>query len=322
MLTRRKLHGSSSSHSLMRGSIKENITIIKITKGKSRTPRRSSSPIPRIKNISNLPLSESIPQTFLITEAQSFIPKPLAHQIITPENRSMMVDWMVEVTATFCTPQTFFLATKIMDKFFAVFIKPLETSMLHVLGVTSMFIASKFEDNVPLRLKQIIEKIAHNRLTYPDIKITELLMLKFLGFRVNFTTCYDFLLSLATEFRLPQSVFETAKIICYYSQIFYSHLDFKASQVGFSALIIACTSLNQHSVASKLIEKYKDGESLNPIIKKIRADILDLPRLKNLYASPAKFLEFEIALKTPGPLFRFLNPYVEQEQQRLLSNPN
>jgi len=168
----------------------------------------------------------------------------------------------------------------------------------------------------------MIENVGHNRVPITAVRVTELLILKFLNFRVNFTTCYEFLTILGVEFKIPSPILETAKIICYYSQIFYAQLEFKASQVGYSALIIASTSINQHGLATKLIEKYKDAELLNIAIKKIRTDIYDLPRLKHLYGTAMKFLRFELVLKKPGPLFRFLNKDLEKEQGFLLSNPN
>lgn len=92
MITRRKLQGSLSSSNLRGSNNNENMSVIKI-KAKSRTPRRSTSPVYRTaKNLLNLPLYESIPETFLVTESQSLIPQPLNNQSITPENRAQMVD--------------------------------------------------------------------------------------------------------------------------------------------------------------------------------------------------------------------------------------
>jgi len=41
---------------------------------------------------------------------------------------------------------------------------PLKISDLHSIGVTSMFIASKYEDIYPLRMNVIYEKIAHKKI--------------------------------------------------------------------------------------------------------------------------------------------------------------
>jgi len=41
---------------------------------------------------------------------------------------------------------------------------------LHIAGVTAMFVASKFTDIQPLKLKIIYEKIAHKKLSTDAIK--------------------------------------------------------------------------------------------------------------------------------------------------------
>lgn len=58
-----------------------------------------------------------------------------------------MVDWMIEVLTNFkCDNQTFFLAVSLLDRFFRFSPYPVEICDLHIMGVTAMFIASKFED--------------------------------------------------------------------------------------------------------------------------------------------------------------------------------
>lgn len=58
-----------------------------------------------------------------------------------------MVDWMIEVLTNFkCDDQTFFLASSLLDRFLKNSSRGLEISELHLIGVTSMFVASKYED--------------------------------------------------------------------------------------------------------------------------------------------------------------------------------
>lgn len=45
-----------------------------------------------------------------------------------------------------------------------------EIADLHLIGVTSMFIASKYEDIYPLKMKMVFEKIAHKKLSIDKIK--------------------------------------------------------------------------------------------------------------------------------------------------------
>jgi len=41
---------------------------------------------------------------------------------------------------------------------------------LHLIGVASMFMASKYEEIYPVKLSVVYEKIAHKKLTKDDIK--------------------------------------------------------------------------------------------------------------------------------------------------------
>jgi hypothetical protein len=75
-----------------------------------------------------------------------------------------MVDWMVEVLTTFKnSDQTFFLAINLMDRYFKCLDKALPSNELHLTGIVSMFIASKYEDIIPLMMRTIINKIGHNK---------------------------------------------------------------------------------------------------------------------------------------------------------------
>ena len=75
-----------------------------------------------------------------------------------------MVDWMAEVLHTFKTSeQTFFLSIDIMDRYFKETQRKLTGSDLHLIGIVSMFLSSKYEDVVPLLMRTILNKIGHNK---------------------------------------------------------------------------------------------------------------------------------------------------------------
>jgi cyclin-A len=116
------------------------------------------------------------------------------HQI-TESLRSRMVDWMVEVLSNFkCEDQTFFLSVALLDRFLTQTARVVEVSNLHIIGVTSMFIASKFEDIHPLKMKIVFEKIGHQKLTVESIKQLELDILKTLHYKIASPTVLEFLL--------------------------------------------------------------------------------------------------------------------------------
>jgi hypothetical protein len=105
-----------------------------------------------------------------------------------------MIDWMAEVLTTFKTSdQTFFLAVNIMDRFFKNTSSELKAADLHLIGVATMFIASKYEDVVPILMRTVINKIGHNKFTQQQIQEKEIEILKALSFKVGAPTVKEHL---------------------------------------------------------------------------------------------------------------------------------
>jgi len=105
-----------------------------------------------------------------------------------------MVDWMVEVLTNFkCEDQTFFLAISLLDRYLKCSTLPQEIAELHLIGVTCMFIASKYEDIQPLKMKMVFEKIAHKKLTMETIKQMELQIVKTIKYKIAAPSVLDFL---------------------------------------------------------------------------------------------------------------------------------
>lgn len=105
-----------------------------------------------------------------------------------------MVDWMVEVLTTFKnSDQTFFLAVNLMDRYFKNAEKGLSASDLHLSGIISMFVASKYEDIVPLMMKTVLNKIGHNKFELRQIEEKELELLRIIGYRIGVPTIKEFL---------------------------------------------------------------------------------------------------------------------------------
>lgn len=130
----------------------------------------------------------------LETKSENDVTNCLSRHKITPALRARMIDWMIEVLTNFrCDDQTFFLAVSLQDRFFKYCDNAKEVSDLHVVGVTSMFIASKFEDIYPLKMKTVYEKIAHKKLEIEKIKDLELDIMKSINYKIHAPTVLDFL---------------------------------------------------------------------------------------------------------------------------------
>lgn len=115
------------------------------------------------------------------------------HQV-TPALRARMIDWMIEVLTNFkCNDLTFFLAVSLQDRYFKRSQEPKHISDLHAIGVTCMFMASKFEDIYPLKMVTVHEKIAHKKIEVAAINKLEIDILKTLNYDVVVPTVLDFL---------------------------------------------------------------------------------------------------------------------------------
>ena len=100
------------------------------------------------------------------------------HQI-NPCIRTRMVDWMIEVLSIFnATEETFFLSINIMDLYFWKTESFLKDEDVHLIGVASMFIASKFQEIFPISLFEFVHKIGHDQFLPCDVKKMEFNILK------------------------------------------------------------------------------------------------------------------------------------------------
>ena len=119
----------------------------------------------------------------------------LQNHKITSHIRTKMVDWMVEVLSVFdCMEETFFLSVNIMDIFFQKTKKVFRNEDVHLIGITSMFISSKFQEIYPLSLNNFVRKVAHDMFNENDIKSMEYQILSDIGLEILVSTSvYDFL---------------------------------------------------------------------------------------------------------------------------------
>ena len=63
---------------------------------------------------------------------------------------------------------------------------------MHLVGVTSMFIASKYEEIYPFKLKLVYEKIGHKKIPIEEIKKKEQEILEVLNFNLIYPTPNEF----------------------------------------------------------------------------------------------------------------------------------
>ena len=77
----------------------------------------------------------------------------LSKQSISENIHLKMIDWMIEVLSAFqCSDETFFLSVHLMNSYINKENNNLKDENIHLIGIISMFISSKFEDKFPINL--------------------------------------------------------------------------------------------------------------------------------------------------------------------------
>lgn len=109
---------------------------------------------------------------------------------ISSKMRAILVDWLVSVHKKFkLMPETLFLTVKIIDRFLSV--QPVTRKNFQLVGVTALFIASKYEEIYPPELRDLI--LLTDKAYNKDQAVRmEREMLKALGFLVTFPSSWRF----------------------------------------------------------------------------------------------------------------------------------
>ena len=117
-----------------------------------------------------------------------------------------------------------------MDRFFALTKKTLKPTDLHLLGISSMFLAAKYEEIYPFKMRHVYEKIGHRKLSKSSIKEQEADICKTLAFNLSAVTSFDFTMNalplIDVEDHLSrQEMKHFIKICIYLSKMNMMHYD-------------------------------------------------------------------------------------------------
>jgi len=138
---------------------------------------------------------------------------------INSSSRTKMVSWMMEIFASYASePLSFFLAVEIMDNYLQKAQKKFNENDIHLIGMVSMYMASKMEDIIPLHMVHIKTKIGHDKFTQSEIIMMERDILKVLNWDIILITIYDVVKTFLSDFYVNnRNMINTLKLetICY-----------------------------------------------------------------------------------------------------------
>ncbi|KAK4815704.1 hypothetical protein QYF61_006687 [Mycteria americana] len=226
-----------------------------------------------------------------LEENQPVRPKYLVDREINGNMRAILIDWLVQVQIKFRLQQeTLYLAVAIIDRFLQDNAVP--KKMLQLVGVTAMFVASKYEEMFPPHIGDFAY-VTDNTYTKFQICQMEMKILQALNFGLSRPLPPHFLrrASKIAEVDLEQHVL--AKYLMELSIVDYDMVHFPPSKTAAAASCLALKLLNgcEWTPTLQHYTSYTESDLL-PAMQHIAKNVIlvnegvtVLTAIKNKYAS-------------------------------------
>ncbi|XP_021299477.1 putative cyclin-B3-1 isoform X3 [Herrania umbratica] len=199
---------------------------------------------------------DEIYQYYWITEAQNAsLESYMSIQTdITPRMRGILVNWLIEVHLRFDLMQeTLYLMVTLLDRFLSEV--QIKKNDMQLVGLTTLLLASKYEDFWHPRVKDLISISAETYTSEQMLKM-EKLILKKLKFRLNAPTPYVFMLRFIRAAQSDTKVEHLAFYLIELCLVEYEALKFKASLLCASAIYVARCTLQMTPSWTPLLCRY------------------------------------------------------------------
>ena len=203
-------------------------------------------------------------------ELRSWPKNFLDNHKISASVRAKMIDWMIEVLCIYkCTDMTFFVAANYMDTYFARTDVKHELNDLHLIGVASMYVATKYEEICPLRIGVMQSKISHGKFTKEEIKGKETDILAALNFECSPVTILNFIEVGIETMKLREVLSESlythlAKLSVYIAKMIIHEYEL-LSKYNVSEFAVACIY-----IGLKIVQQIEPGFKIDTYAYKLR----------------------------------------------------
>ena len=172
---------------------------------------------------------------------------------INEKMRSILVDWLVDVHLKFkLVVETLFLAVNMIDRY----LERAEVSRqkLQLVGITAMFIASKYEEIYPPDLRDFVY-VTDKAYTKQQILAMEGKILKALNFNVTVTSSFLFLQRFAKLLSMNEKAYMMARYLLELALVEYSFLKYTPSNIAASAAYLAAKIFKMKTTWNALAQK-------------------------------------------------------------------
>ena len=87
-----------------------------------------------------------------------------------------------------------------------IFKRRIEPENIHLIGVACMFLAAKYEEIYPFKMRHVYEKIGHKKLPKSEVKKQEADICNVLGFNLSAVTAFDFTMNALSLLKVEKSL--------------------------------------------------------------------------------------------------------------------
>ncbi|KAM4635131.1 G2/mitotic-specific cyclin-B1 [Polymixia lowei] len=205
---------------------------------------------------------------------QAVRPQYLKGQEVNGNMRAILVDWLTQVTLKFrLLQETMFMTVAIIDRFLQDHSVP--KKQLQLVGVTAMFIASKYEEMYPPEISDFAYVTDH-AYTTAQIRDMEMKILRVLNFSVGRPQPIQFLRRASKICEVTAEQHTLAKYFLELSMVDYEMVHFPPSQVASASLALTLKVLNPQCEWNETLQHYMNytAESLIPVMQHLAKNVV------------------------------------------------
>ncbi|KAI8838242.1 cyclin-like protein [Chytriomyces cf. hyalinus JEL632] len=164
--------------------------------------------------------------------------------------RDILIDWLIDIHNKFrLLPETLYLTVNIIDRFLSL--RVVSLVKLQLVGITSMFIAAKYEEVIAPSIKNFIY-MADNGYTDEEIQRAERYVLSVLEFNLQYPSSMSFLRRCSKAENYNIQTRTLGKYLMEISLVDHRFLDILPSHVAAAGLFLARRMLDQGEWDSNL----------------------------------------------------------------------
>lgn len=245
------------------------------------------------------PYVDSILQHILAREETTARPSPeymLAQRDINARMRSILVDWLVDVTLKFrMQPQTLFMTVSLIDRFLSA--REVTRGRLQLVGVAALMIVGKYEEIYPPLVKDYVA-VCDNAYSKADILAMESEMLLAFNFDLNRASALVFLEFFRQRTELDDRGFAFARYLLETALLDLGHLRFSNAALAAGALFLVNKIFKREAWPTRLLRATGIAESAAKLAAKDLFDVMGRTESSSLTALRRKFADaafFEVS---------------------------